>query len=184
MSTATAPSREMITSPYRLVLGDRFDALAPVLRSFHADGGEARGQFDVQVGEGVLRRGLARFFRLPRAGANQPVRLAVVAGGGRQHWRRTIGQCRFHSEQWAEESSLVERVGPFRFRFRLAVDDGALRFEQQSATLLGLPLPRFASPFVTATVRAVGPASWHVVVEITCGSFGIITRYSGSMERL
>lgn len=184
MSSATAPSRQGITGPYRLVLGDQFDALAPVLRSFHADGGKARGQFDVQVGEGVLRRSLARFFRLPQPGAGQPVRLEVVADGLRQQWRRTIGRCRFHSVQWAERGLLVERVGIFRFRFRLAVVEGALRFEPRSATLLGIPLPKFASPFVTATATASGPTRWHVSVEIACGPFGIITRYSGSMERL
>jgi hypothetical protein len=182
MPDAAVSSRDPAMSPYRAVLGDRFEELAPILRSFHADGGEARGQFDVQAGDGAVRRGLARFFRLPQPGAAQPVRLEVAVSGARQQWRRTIGRCRFHSVQWAERALLVERVGVFRFCFRLSVTDGSLRFEQCSATLLGIPLPRFASPFVTAIVNATGPTRWHVRVEIACGALGIITHYSGIME--
>jgi hypothetical protein len=168
-------------NPYRDVLRERFDQLDDALRTFHAGDGRARGEFDVAVGAGLLRRAIARSMGF-RAAARTPVTLSVVTSEDRQEWRRTIGDARIVSTQWADKGLLLERIGWMCFAFELDVVDGQLRFRQRRAWLLGVPLPRMLQPVITASAHGVASNAWIVAVEVSCSALGLIARYGGRME--
>jgi hypothetical protein len=184
MTTNEAPSparSRVCASPYRSALGDRCDQLPPVLRRFHEEGGVARGEFDVVVGEGWWRRTLARLAGFPAAG-RVPVTLQVEAIGERQVWRRRLGDSRIHSRQRARDGLLYERFGPLCFAFELLVDDGVLHFRQRRVRFLGCPLPTPLAPVISASAQACGPNAWDVEVEIWMIPWERVVRYSGRME--
>jgi hypothetical protein len=90
--------------------------------------------------------------KLPAAGLRQPVRLDVDEDGPELVWRRRIGESILQTRQRAYGSRLVERSGLGRVSFDLAVEGGALLYQQSSIHVAGLPLPSSLSPHVGAVV--------------------------------
>jgi hypothetical protein len=121
--------------------------------------------------------------KLPAAGPSQPVWLDVAADGSELVWTRRIGESILRTRQYAtgaNGSLLVERSGLGRVSFDLAVEDGALLYQQSSIHVAGLPVPRSLGPRVGAIVSATAEG-WRVGVTVTWRG-RIVCRYGGTIR--
>lgn len=167
---------------YRRALGESFDRLPPVLRTFHDEpfGGRAQGTLCITRGQGRLRYLAALLMRLPPPGQQVPVRLQVRTDGAAEHWTRDFGTLRLVTKQWLHNGLLIETAGPLRFGFRVAAEAQILRFAFARCWLLGLPLPRVLSPRVEAEAHAQEDG-WWIRVAISVPILGLLTQYEGKV---
>ena len=167
-------------SPYEAVLGEAFASLHPHVRRAHLPPLSAQGTIDVEHGRGWLIRQIIWLMKLPAAGVGQPVRLDL--GQDRQElvWTRRIGTSILETRQRASGSRLVERSGPGRVSFDLAVKDGALMYRQSSIHVAALPLPSSLSPSVSAVVSPE-LEGWQVKVTVYWRG-RVVCRYGGSIH--
>lgn len=166
---------------YHRLLGNDFERLPPVLKSFHRLGqGVGSGRFTVRRGNRTLHRMLAAMFGLPREGTELVTRLDVRVEGEREIWLRRFGDVEVASVQWQEGDLLIEKMGTMLLAFRLSADESGMRFHFDHARMLGLRLPRWLSPRVRATVRG-GESSWFVEADVSVPGLGSITSYKGEL---
>lgn len=176
-----------MTTLYEAVLGASLAALPPSLRRFHSDprGGRARGTLRVLRGRNLFARLLGWAMGLPPESPGATVVLRVDVDEGVERWLRTFDGHPMVTRQWAEGPHLVEAVGPTRVVFRLGVSAGTMRFEPLRVRLLGLPLPRWLAPSVTASAGPPGDATdataWALCVEVSAPVVGRLVRYEGTM---
>jgi hypothetical protein len=137
---------------------------------------------DVEHGPGWLTRPMIWLMKLPAAGAGQSVRLEVAGDGPELVWTRRIGGSALQTRQRANGSSIVERSGLGRISFDLAVQGGALLYQQSSIHMAGVPLPSSLSPSVGAVVSAT-TEGWSVVVAVKWRG-RLLCRYAGTLRAL
>lgn len=139
------------------------------------------GAFAVERGRTRRARLLAVLLRLPRAGAAVPVTLTVTRDGSYDTWSRDFGGRRLVTTQrLTRDGLLVEAVGPLRLAYAGSVTDDALTLTAVRTTLLGLPLPRWCAPRVTARVTGDDHAL-DVAVAISAPAAGLLLRYAGRL---
>jgi len=167
-------------SLYRRILGPRFDVLPAPLRRFHDDpaGGRGRGRFVVDRGRGRLARMLGGVLRFPAAGHDVPVTLRVSVEGDRERWMRDFGGTRLTSVQEGGEHWLRERIGPFRFRFRVSADPSGMTFRLDRVSIGAIPLPRFFAPWIEVDVLGEEDG-WRVRLQVSWSWVGRILAYDG-----
>lgn len=73
---------------------------------------------------------------------------------------------------------LLERFGPVKLFIRLEGSEEGITFHLQRCTLLGLPLPRFFSPRLTARER-VADGKYHYFVQVALPFVGHLIEYEG-----
>jgi hypothetical protein len=135
---------------------------------------------DVEHGPGWLTPPIIWLMKLPAAGLRQQVRLDVAQDGPELVWTRRIGRSVLKTRQRANGSRLVERLGLARVSFDLAVEGGALLYEQSSINLAGVLLPSSLSPRVGAVVSPT-TEGWRVVVTVKWRG-RIVCRYAGTIR--
>ena len=170
-------------SLYRELLGQHFEELSPQLRRFHAASSpiEVRGHFAVRRGRGILRNWIADCAGFPREAEALPVHLRVEPHGLREDWFRTFGQTPLASSQWASGGLLAERIGIVTLYFQLRVVEGRLEIDSVWASLLGLPWPRFLSPWAWARGQDTDGAM-SIEVSIGFAPLGMLVEYSGEVH--
>lgn len=180
---------ETATTPglYQRVLADAWVQLDETVRQFH-DGSvavRAEGIFRIRHGSNWLSRLLAWLARLPLAGEEVPVQLAIVPQGRVEEWQRSfVGRSMF-SRQWDRDGVLIEILGHTELRMRLNVVDGALHYESTSAALclgpLRLPLIGWLRPRGRASETPLGPDRLRVAVEMSLPLLGRLISYEGNV---
>lgn len=166
---------------YQRVLGAKFDELHPVLRRFHSSSrGGGQGRFRVTHFPGRLRTLLIRLMRLPAAGDNVPVELVVTPHGTGELWARHFPGWPFVTIQTAGRGLLLERDGPIAFGFALDVVAGGMTFTTREFRVLGVPLPSWAAPSVSAVV-VPNEAGWTVTVRMSVPIVGSLMEYHGEV---
>jgi hypothetical protein len=169
---------------YARILGPAWRELDARLRGFLESRG-ASGAFLVRRGTGLISRTIGWTLRLPRAGADIPIRLIVEKSGDGETWRREIGAATFVTDQFAiGEGLLAERFGLLEFRLRVEADVTTVRFRQLGAALvlgaLRLPLPRYLSPCVEALMHVeANEPSPRVSVVLIAPLAGLLLAYQG-----
>jgi hypothetical protein len=176
MRTAATPG----VSPYGDLLGAAFASLHRHVQRAHLAPLAATGTIDVEHGARWFTPVLIRAMTLPASGAAQPVTLDVSATGRDMQWVRRIGRVVLRTRQRAEGGCLVERHGPGRIAFRIAAFGGGLVYEQQAIYLLGVRLPPWVAPRVSARI-APTPEGWTVDVTVTYRG-ELVCRYAGRMR--
>lgn len=147
----------------------------------------ASGSFRIQHGPGRLAQIAARLLRLPPAADAVPTHLLVTGGSDREIWLRNFGAHQLHTMQRELPGAiLAERFGLLEIRFRLAVENQSLRFDQVSSALragpLSLRIPRFLAPRIEALEsRGERPNSTHVRVSVALPLAGLLISYEGEM---
>jgi hypothetical protein len=177
-----------VATLYESVLGDRFSALPPVLRRFHArNEAHAHGFLRVERGRGLIARLAAWVMGLPAASERAAVDLAVVVEDGREVWTRRFSTSAVAegrpmiTRQWREGTYLVEAVGATRTYFELVSEPEGMCFAQRRCTILGITIPSRLAPKVHARARSSDAEGWEVEVRISLPVVGLVVEYSGRL---
>jgi hypothetical protein len=173
----------MAATLHQRLLGASFERLPAVLRAFHEceRGGCASGRFELVRGRGWLRSWAAWAMRLAPQGNDVPTHLDVVVEGERERWVRRFGSHSMVTIQQIQHGLLAEDFGHMRFMFDLSADENGMRFVLRRVNLLGVPLPLWLAPRVSATVTGE-PHGWHVDAQIGVLLLGTLLRYRGSLR--
>ena len=171
---------------YQELLGGAWRTLPESIRRLHESGTvrHAAGVFRVRGGGNAVAHLIARVGGMPRPAESVPVDLVVTPNPDGEEWRRKFGAAPLVSTQRVDGASIVERFGSVETRFRLEVEDAALRyvFEGSSIRILGIavPLPLIAS----AHERARTDGGIDVSVDVAMTVIGRIVVYDGTLTRI
>lgn len=166
---------------YARLLSGTWAALPEPIRRLHAlnDRLTAVGRARVERGDGLLARWAAAMAGFPPRAEDIEVRVDLERRGEIEIWRRNFGGHLLQSTQEAgRERRLVERFGPAAFAMALVWDGRRLNLRLRSWRLLGLPMPAWSAPAVTAW-ESVEDDRFRFFVEIGHPWAGLIVRYQG-----
>lgn len=172
---------------YKRVLGHRFYDLPVEIQAMHDVHGRlvSQGACTVEAGTGHLCRALAKWVGLPAAGESIPTRISIVGRGESEIWTRELGAHRFVSEFTPANGSfadhLEQRFGSLSFIFALPCDAQGLRMELRRVTWLGVALPRWLLPDISASERVDG-GRFRFDVQVRLPLLGPLIRYAGWLD--
>ena len=167
---------------YARAMGADFERLPPAVGRLHAlvaDAG-ATGEAEVTRGRGLLARLAAALMRFPPEG-RWPLHVAFAARGGAETWTRRYGPHIMRSVLSLRPGGVVERFGPVRFAFDLALLPDGLAMHLAGWSILGMPLPRRLAPRIFATEREID-GRFHFDVRAALPLAGEVIRYAGWLE--
>ena len=173
------------TALFRRVLVSEFERLAPRVREVHGGTSrQLRGLATVTRGNALLGRLIGRIASLPDAQHEGVARIELIVDGRGETWIRHFGASRpMRSRLCARDGLLVEQLGPAQLRFRLREHDGAVVWDLQSVSLLGLPAPR--SWFAATTARSYEQAGRYCFeVDVRLPFIGHLIGYRGSISSM
>lgn len=168
---------------FRRILGSQFERLAPRVRDVHGGATlELRGRATVTRGNALLGRCIARFASLPDAQCDAAARIDLVVDAQGETWTRYFGVSRpMCSHLHAHDGLLIEQLGPVRLRFRLHERSGAIVWQLESVSLLGIPAPR--RWFAATTARSFEQDGHYCFeVEVALPVVGHLIGYRGSVD--
>lgn len=168
---------------------DAWANLSEPVRRLHQGTVQGVGRFTIRRGESIAARAVARLMRLPSAGTDVPVRLAVTTHARGERWARTFGtDTPLVTEQWeGADALIIERIGPTEVRYRLEVAGGALYYRHRGTALrlgpIRLPVPSWLAPRIAARESALtDETSTHISVEVSHPLTGRLISYKGFIE--
>jgi hypothetical protein len=139
----------------------------------------------VRCGDGLIARLVAALIGFPRAGADVPLRVAIVPERDGERWTREFDGKAFSSVLrpgvGRNESLLLERFGMIEIALALVVDGPRLLFIPRRWSGLGIPLPRFLLP-VGTTFECERNGRFAFDVEIGAPVVGLIVAYRGQLD--
>lgn len=170
------------TSLYRRALGDAYRRQSAAGQVLHDAGTSIwSGRCQVDGGETLAGRALARMFGLPAVAEDAAIEVAFVVTDDGEIWTRHIGGRVMRSRQALKPGvpgRIVERFGWFAFDLGLGVADGRLRLSIEGMRLGGLPLPRALWPRIDAT-ESESDGRFFFDVSIASPMVGRLVRYRG-----
>jgi hypothetical protein len=168
---------------FERALGTTFRQMPAVVRELHRPRGatsfEGIGQID---GAANFVAALAAWlFRFPRAGIDVPVEVTIEPHANHERWQRRFGRAGFTSILAIDTRTcqLTERFGPVRCTLKIECHADGLDMRIDAARLLGLPLPRFLTPWTRAYERIDQEGRFTFDVEIGLPGIGRLVRYRG-----
>lgn len=179
---------------YPRLFGAAWSNVDTALQRMHCNGGpvHAAGVFRVTQGTSLGARLLLFFLRLPSSNPAAQVKLIVRPEGDSETWVRLFdGKAFLSVQRESAKGGLAERFGAIEFRFRLTFTDHAIHYQQVGATLRlalpflqEIPLPRWASPHVSASETAgASEMETRVLVQVSAPLGGLLFSYEGSLRR-
>lgn len=167
---------------YERLMGPRFAALPPAVRSTHTvlrDAG-ASGLANVLRGKSLITRFTGAWLGFPTEGEHE-LHVHFREQDGRETWKRSFSGRGFQSELSARGGLLVERFGLLRFGFDLPSDETGLQMFLRRWWLGPLPLPLFLSPQSEAREWEEG-GRFHFDVSISLPIGGLLAHYRGWLK--
>lgn len=152
----------------------------------------AAGVFRISHGSSLGAKLLLLFLRLPPPNAAAQVELIVRPVGESEIWLRLFdGKPVITVQRESTSGLLAERFGPLEFRFRLSFADHTMHYRQVGVILrlalpffLEIPLPRWASPHVSAQETAgASETETRILVEVSAPLTGLLFSYEGKLGR-
>jgi hypothetical protein len=180
---------------YPRLLGVAWSELDASLQQMHCNGAPVRavGALRICRGTNLWARILLLFVGLPRPAAAAEVELAIRPDGQSETWLRMFdGKPLVTVQREFPRGLLAERFGALEFQFRLDLADRTIHYRQVGVTLRlappffswGIPLPRWASPRVSAEETAgASEMETHIWVEVSAPLAGLLFSYEGRMTR-
>jgi len=174
---------------YQRILGGAWHDLAPPIRELHSVTRTSvfTGRCHVERGRSPLSMLTAAIIGLPRAGADQEVRVTLCVESDGERWTRRIGGRQFsslqHPGRGRPHGLIRERFGPICVYMALAVDGADLQYVIRRWTLSGVPLPISIGPRGCAS-ESVEEGRFRFDVEIGHPLTGLIVRYRGVLSRI
>ncbi len=170
---------------YRCVLGDGFDVLPKAVRRGHEVLGTKimHGRVDVLRGKNPLSQLVAGIIGFAKTGTDRPITISMDVSDGQETWTRTIDGKSFRSvlSQGLKPNVIFEKFGPLKFKMKFRIEDEKLHYDIISATLLGLPYPKFLLPHSITHERAER-GKFIFDVEIRLPLLGRLIAYKGWLE--
>jgi len=168
---------------FRRLLGRRFDALPPAVRTVHG-----AGEPTVFTGRAIARAGRslpARITRLllglPRSGRHA-VKVTLMPDRGGETWTRQFGVFRFAS-RLADTSQMTvfeEQFGPLRFAFDLRQTARGVVWTMVRWSVLGVPAPLWIAPRMHARAEDVD-GRYRFCVAVAHPWVGLLFAYRGEL---
>jgi hypothetical protein len=172
---------------FETALGLNYTQLPTVTQAIHRPNPTAlwRGKGSAEPAANVFGRQLARLFRLPQGIKDAPVHVVIDQQvDGSEHWSRVWPGVTMRSVMKAPRpaaSTVEEHFGPFGFILKLDARPDGIDMRLTGGRFLGLPLPRFLLPRISATERVEGTR--HLFdVAIALPLIGQLVRYRGWLE--
>jgi uncharacterized protein DUF4166 len=174
-------------SLYARLLGPAWPMLDHAVRQAHGSsrGAVGTGELRVQRGSGPFARLLAWALRLPTSADAVTTSVLINRTAAGERWRRRFERVELTSWQRAgANQTLLERVGPLEFRFRLVVESGRLLYQQTAVALVIGPqtwsLHRWLAPRVIAHESAGDqPGRTWLQVRLSLPWGAPLLRYAG-----
>jgi hypothetical protein len=172
---------------FERALGATFGQMPPPIRELHRPHGRTSfdGTAQIDGAANSLAALAARLFRFPRAGFNVPVEVTLEPHGNHEIWRRRFGRTGFSSVLAIDAGTqqLTERFGPVRCTLKIECHASGLDMRIEAARLLGVPLPRFLTPWTRAYERIDTQGRFTFDVEIGLPGIGRLVRYRGWLRQ-
>ncbi|MEL6409695.1 MAG: DUF4166 domain-containing protein [Pseudomonadota bacterium] len=173
-----------MSTVYARVLGEAgLEALSPECRALHASHGAFDGVIDVETTTNPLFRFALRVFGFPYKPGQASVIFSNTAKGDVDNWQRQMGDHRMSSILSEKDGWLHESLGGLTVLCRLETRDGGLDLIDMRFRLLGVPLPLWACPKVSASERPK-KGGYGFDIEIKTPWGGKLVRYSGVLRTL
>ena len=174
----------MSTPLFQQLLGESFAELPTPLRIVHDGQSKTlHGRCDVERGTGRLSRLFAWATSLPPQGKDQPIEFIITSTHGRETWTRKFGRSSMRSSLSVQCATLVEWLGPMRFKFNLSLDHAneCVHWRLAGVAVMGLPLPLRWFQHVTACESASG-SKYCFDVSAALPLAGLLVRYRGWLD--
>jgi hypothetical protein len=179
---------------YPRLIGVAWSEIDTALQRMHCNSQpvHAAGVFRISHGTSLGAKLLLLFLRLPPPNAAAQVELIVRPVGESETWVRLFdGKPIVTVQRESVSGLLAERFGPIEFRFRLSFADHTIHYRQVGVILrlalpffLEIPLPRWASPHVSAWETAgASEMETRILVEVSAPLAGLLFSYEGKMRR-
>lgn len=172
---------------FERALGATFGQMPQPIRELHRPRGTTSfdGIAQIDRSANVLAAFAARLFRFPRPGFNVPVEVTLEPDGNREIWQRRFGRTGFSSVLAIDAGNhrLTERFGAVRCTLKIVCHPNGLDMSIDAARLLGLPLPRFLTPWTRAYERLDTEGRFTFDVEIGLPGIGRLVRYRGWLRQ-
>gem|GEM_PF-861771 len=170
---------------YQQFLGGAFNQLSPNLKAFHQSHVPigAVGEFRVTRGTGFINNLFANLADLPHNADAAIAELSVHPSAGKEIWSRLLGDKKVISKQWLTNGFLIERFKVVNIYLSAKVVNGNLVIYDAASTVMGIAMPPFFTPTVTATGEDAGD-SILINVEIGFKPFGRIINYQGLVKSI
>ena len=171
-------------TPYQRVLGSAYAELPRPVRDLHAFETTAAfsGRARVAGASNPVGKLVARIFGFPRPADDIAVTVTLAREDGVETWTRSFAGSTFQSMQQEGEGRyaglIVERFGLTGFGMAVVVEGGRLGLVLRRWDILGLPMPRWLMPHVTAGEHA-DDGRFHFLVDIALPVLGRLVRYEG-----
>ncbi|QWP74646.1 DUF4166 domain-containing protein [Lysobacter sp. K5869] len=165
---------------------DAHARLRPAVREFHEAGdGVYAGEALVRGAAHAPARWLRWWFGFPVPAERTPVSLRIETRDGRERWHRRFGARRFASSfHPGADGRLAETFGPFRFRFALREDAGALHWDFAGWALGPLPLPRALGPRIVSWEAQDEDGALRFFSQADFPLLGRLIHYDGRVRRV
>ena len=172
-----------MTSLFRRLIGDRFEALPIQLRAVH-DGTALRtyaGRCRVERGTSLLSRLCGAISSLPPAADAVPIRVSIEPHGRGETWHRDFGGRTMRSTLEERGGLLEERLGPTVFRYALIAGSEAIDWRLVGIRSFGIPLPLAWFEKVSARESLDG-SLYRFDVRAELPVAGLLVHYQGTLD--
>lgn len=167
-------------NPLTLHMGSDFDRLPDLVRAAHFGRVRLEGRVTARRG-GPIARIICDVFRFPEEAAACRLIVESEHTQDRITWHRNFDGLDMESGFWREGNFLVERLGFLSMYFMAKEENGRLYYEFAHTRFLGIRLPNFISPSISA-YEAQGPNGYQFGVLVSMPFLGEIIEYFGVMS--
>ena len=183
IDTQTRTSR-LPKPPFATALGESFATLPTITQEIHLTkpSRKLQGEVTINGASNPVARIIATLFHMPSNSAAAEFMTAIEMNeSGSEDWARYFPDQCMRSQMGNpdhEAQTIDECFGPFRFTLQLHAHEAGIDMHLLAGRLLGVHLPRFCLPKITATERAA--EGRHLFnVDIQLPFIGRLVHYRG-----
>ena len=163
-----------------LHMRESFARLSPLLQRAHTGKIRLIGSAQVKRDRHIANA-LCSLFKLPYAGDRVHLRVDCYHNRDSMLWIRRFNTREMRSHFSSEGDFLVEHLGPLKLYFTLTEARGKLHYLFTRTRLLGVTLPRFLSPKITAEEYALND-QYYFSVTVFIFLIGHVISYEGKLS--